>query len=170
MFTPVNPRRLRHLDLPSTVLRRCPAGHPLVLRCHPVRVIDGRPEPFPTLFWLACPAVTRAIARLEQLGWIEAIEREIDSDTALRRALESDHAAYAAEREGLLSESERRLLADFGLLEPLRQRGIGGSRSLTRLKCLHLHYAHHLARGSAIGRRIDSMATISLCEAPSTTS
>lgn len=128
-----------------------------------MRVVDGRPEPFPTLFWLACPAVTRTIARLEHSGWIEAIEREVDSDPVLRHALERDHAAYAAEREGLLSESERRLLADFGLLEPLRQRGIGGSRSLTRLKCLHLHYAHHLARGSAIGRRIESVATISPC-------
>jgi hypothetical protein len=159
----VSPRPLRFDDLPSTVARSCPAGHPLVLRCRPLRVVAGRPLPFPTLYWLACPEVARAIARLEHQGFIERLERELRDDAGFRAEVAHDHAAYAAEREAALSEEERRLLASHGLLEPLRVRGIGGSRAFDRLKCLHLHYAHHLARGSAVGRRLDAIASIRPC-------
>ena len=54
------------------VVARCSAdgGHPLVIRNHPVDA-DGRP--FPTLYWLTCPAAVKAVARLESEGWIKRL-------------------------------------------------------------------------------------------------
>jgi len=45
--------------------------------------------------------------------------------------------------------------------------GIGGIADRATVKCLHLHYAHHLARGSALGEAIDALGEIRLCDAPS---
>ena len=150
--------KLRYDDLRAEAVRRCPAGHPLVLRCHPVRIVRGRPSPFPTLFWLACDSLHRKLARLEHRGAIRALERRLLEDGALRARVERDHAAYRDERLSLLADDERELLERFSLLDDLRRRGIGGVSAATSVKCLHLHYAHHLARGSALGPLIEELA------------
>lgn len=129
-----------------------------------MRIVAGRPEPFPTLYWLACPEVAHRIARLEHQGWIGRLEREIEIDAEFRAELVRDHERYASERDALLSDAEKTLLESHGLLTALRARGIGGAYTLTKLKCLHLHYAHHLARGSAVGRRIDAIESIRPCD------
>ena len=46
---------------------------------------------------------------------------------------------------------ERERLAASGILRSLTERGIGGIADFTRLKCLHLHVAHALARENPIG-------------------
>ena len=148
----------KHDFVDSTVIRRCPVGHDLVLRCHPLRRDRERPEPFPTLFWLACDAVGAQIARLEYAGGVAEIERRIAADTELRARVHADHDAYIAERWALLSEAEQHRVAVAGLTRSLRERGIGGITNRDSVKCLHLHYAHHLARDSAIGELIETLA------------
>lgn len=129
------------------VERRCPYGYPQVVRVHPL--MDG--NPFPTLFWLSCPFLVRAVSELEARGEIDRLEREVAKDPDLAAALRDAHRAYALERASHLSEDERERLAASGILRSLTERGIGGIADFTRIKCLHLHIAHALARENPIG-------------------
>lgn len=143
--------RLRHPDLAASVEQSCPDGHARVLRCHPLRIVDGRPVPFPTLFWLACPVLIRALSNLERAGHIKQLQALVLDDDGLRERLRVAHAAYCDERTGLLADDELDLLAAHGLERCSGLVGIGGLRDPTTIKCLHLHYAHHLARSNPIG-------------------
>jgi exopolyphosphatase/guanosine-5'-triphosphate,3'-diphosphate pyrophosphatase len=119
----------REPTTPFTVVVRCPGGHPLVIRNAPV---DASGDPFPTLFWLTCPEAGRAVSRLESEGWIARLGERLETDPAFARAVERAHAAYALERAVGHPGAE-----SYG--------GVGGTRRA--LKCLHAHYAHHLAGG-----------------------
>jgi exopolyphosphatase/guanosine-5'-triphosphate,3'-diphosphate pyrophosphatase len=112
-----------------SVVARCPDGHPLVIRNHPV---DAEGHPFPTLFWLACPVAVRAVSRVESEGAIARLNARVDAEPALAAALSATHEAYATERAR--DEPEAR---PWG--------GVGGTR--TGVKCLHAHYANHVAGG-----------------------
>lgn len=158
-------RSLKHADVLSTVETTCPSGHPQVLRCHPLRQGEGRFAPFPTQFWLVCPQLTYALSRLEHEGWITRLQERMDADADFRAAVERDHARYAEERLTWLSDDERAEIERRNLLAEFSERGIGGTRDRTKVKCLHLHYAHHLARGSAIGRALDELGVLTPCAA-----
>jgi exopolyphosphatase/guanosine-5'-triphosphate,3'-diphosphate pyrophosphatase len=112
-----------------TVVARCAPGHPLVIRNEP---FDADGAPFPTRFWLTCPVATRAVSRIESDGEIARLNARFDADPAFAAALERSHVAYARERARIHPEAEA-----FG--------GVGGTR--TGVKCLHAHYANHLAGG-----------------------
>jgi len=155
--------RLRHPDVHGTVATHCPVGHPQVLRCHPLRRGGDRFEPFPTLFWLVCPQLTRALSRLEHEGWITRLQDRLAADATFRADVGRDHDAYVEERWSLLSAEERAEVGRRGLTAELCERGIGGTRDRGTLKCLHLHYAHHLARGSAVGRALDELGVLAPC-------
>ncbi len=122
------------------VAARCvepgPAGtHPLVIRNHPV---DPGGNPFPTLFWLTCPQAVKAVSRLESTGEIGRLNERFDHDDSFRESVERAHAEYASERA-----REHPPAGAWG--------GVGGTR--TGVKCLHAHYANHLAGGDdPIGR------------------
>jgi exopolyphosphatase/guanosine-5'-triphosphate,3'-diphosphate pyrophosphatase len=115
----------REPTVPFRVVARCPGGHPLVIRNRPV---DERGEPFPTLYWLTCPTAVKAVSRLESEGWIARLE----ADPEIVAAVAAADEAYAEEREQLGSGSGS-------------QGGVGGARG--GVKCLHAHYAYHLAGG-----------------------
>ncbi|HEX5950756.1 MAG TPA: DUF501 domain-containing protein, partial [Actinomycetota bacterium] len=114
---------------PFTVVARCPDGHPFVIRNHPV---DAEGHPFPTLFWLTCPAAVRAVSRVESRGAIARVNDRLEADETFAEALDAAHRAYAAERARAVPEA-----AGWG--------GVGGTR--VGLKCLHAHYANHVAGG-----------------------
>jgi exopolyphosphatase/guanosine-5'-triphosphate,3'-diphosphate pyrophosphatase len=119
----------REPTVPYTVVARCSGGHPLVTRNKP---FDAEGTPFPTLFWLTCPDAVRAVSRLESAGAIAELNGRIHADADLALAVERAHAEYARER----AHDDPRAEA-FG--------GVGGTR--IGLKCLHAHYANHLAGG-----------------------
>lgn len=119
----------REPTTPFTVVVRCPDGHPLVIRNAP---FDAEGRPFPTLFWLTCPHAVRAVSRLESEGAIARLNERFDHDATFARAVERAHASYAAERA-------------VGYPGADAHGGVGGTRR--GLKCLHAHYAHHLAGG-----------------------
>ena len=125
----------REPTTPFTVVARCPDGHPLVIRNEP---IDAGGKPFPTLFWLTCPAASRSVSRLESEGWISRLNERLPREAELSAALERAHDEYAQERARGHAGAEA-----FG--------GVGGTR--TGVKCLHAHYANHLAGGEdPVGR------------------
>ncbi|MGZ5318226.1 MAG: DUF501 domain-containing protein [Actinomycetota bacterium] len=111
------------------VVARCTGGHPLVIRNAP---LDANGDPFPTTYWLTCPEAVKAVARVESEGWIARLNDRVQDDEAFDEALEAAHRAYAEERGADLPEARA-----WG--------GVAGTR--TGVKCLHAHYAYHLAGG-----------------------
>jgi exopolyphosphatase / guanosine-5'-triphosphate,3'-diphosphate pyrophosphatase len=114
------------------VIVRCPSGHPLAIRNAPVAA-DG--SPFPTMFWLTCPDAVAAVSRLEADGWIQRLNDRYGSDPAFRADVDRAHVEAAAERARVLPEA-----GAWG--------GVGGTSR--GLKCLHAHYANHLAGGDDV--------------------
>jgi len=109
-------------------------GAPVVLRNAPF-LDDG--TPMPTLYWLAGREANRLIGRLESDGGVRRAEAEVSAEdvaAAHRRYAEARDAAIPADHTG-----------------PRPSGGVGGTRE--GVKCLHAHYAHHLAGGDdAVGR------------------
>jgi exopolyphosphatase/guanosine-5'-triphosphate,3'-diphosphate pyrophosphatase len=94
--------------------------------------VDQDGNPFPTLYWLTCPDAVKAVATLESQGWIKRLEQEAEVDPDLRTGLRKAHESYARERGRLLPGA-----GSWG--------GVGGAAR--GVKCLHAHYAYHLAGG-----------------------
>ncbi len=133
------------------IAARCPAGHPGVVVNYPVQRKKGRLVPFPTLFWLTCRELSRAISRLEMRGVIQELDERLHRDTPLAAGLRRNHELYIEQRWQILDEEDRRAVEAAGLATPLRSRGIGGMDNWQSVKCLHQHVAHHLATENVIG-------------------
>jgi hypothetical protein len=117
------------------VARRCHLGIPMVIESHP-RLPDG--SPFPTLFWLTCPVLTKRVGSLEAVGEMSSLNDELREDAALRARVADDVTRYAELRDRHLR------------LEGADVPGGGPDR----VKCLHAHVAHELAAPpSSIGAR-----------------
>jgi len=128
------------------VAARCPDGSPAVTEQWPY---DDAGDPFPTTYYLTCPHLVAAVARLEAAGGVERWSEEVERDAALAADLER-----ATEEQRLI----RRELAG-GKVGPdggsSLELGIGGSANPRRLKCLHAHAAYALAQpGYLVGERI----------------
>tara|TARA_Y100000746_G_scaffold226165_1_gene230915 strand:+ start:2789 stop:3280 length:492 start_codon:yes stop_codon:yes gene_type:complete len=104
------------------------AGEPVVIRNEPI-MEDGRP--MPTRFWLVCPKLCLAVARLEGKGGVKAAEAEVD-----QTELSATHSQYAKERDALIPSEYS---------GPRPSGGVGGTRR--GVKCLHTHLAHYLFTG-----------------------
>ena len=111
------------------VVVRDATGAPAVVRNNPF-TYDG--TPMPTRYWLVDPVLVRAVSQLEARGGVRAAQAAVDPEV-LRRA----HEIYTAERDALIDEN---------YAGPRPYGGVGGTR--TGVKCLHAHYAWHLAGGS----------------------
>ena len=121
----------------EVVVRDPDTGDPLVLRNAPV-LDDGRP--MPTRYWLLQSVTSTRIGRLEADGGVDRAERAIDPVE-----LAAAHDRYAAERDAALPA---------GHLGPRPSGGVAGTR--IGVKCLHAHYAWHLAGGDdPVGRWVD---------------
>ena len=121
-----------------TVVVRDADGSPLVIRNAPL-LADG--TPMPTLYWLVGARQREAIGRLEASGGVRNAELEVDP-----RALQAAHDRYAAERDALLPPEHT---------GPRPTGGVGGTRR--GVKCLHAHYAFHLAGGDdPVGAWVDA--------------
>jgi hypothetical protein len=137
------------------VAARCRYGLPAVVRTAP-RLPDG--TPFPTLYWLACPAARVAVGRLEAAGWNARLSERVAAEPDLARAHAAAHASYLAQRDAM-----DRLDGDPG---------VGGLPG--RVKCLHALYAHHVATGAdpvgrIVGQAVDPVDCPGPCvDAPST--
>ena len=144
--------------------RRCHWGYPQVIKVYPLLLNGaGGACPFPTLFWLTCPTLREQLSALEQRGYIKEIERLLAEDEQLQQEYHQNHRDYIAERWKALSAEDRALLEKRGLAPALMERGIGGIADRNRVKCLHLHYAHHLAWGNAIGRWVENHFPLKEC-------
>jgi hypothetical protein len=118
------------------IAARRPDGDPVVIRNAPL--LDSG-TPMPTRYWLIGPDEVRRIGQLEAAGGVDAAEAAVDPDQ-----LAAAHARYAAERDAELPR---------GYSGPRPSGGVGGTR--VGVKCLHAHWAWHLAGGDdPVGRWI----------------
>ncbi len=151
------PRGLRAVEA------RCAWGHPTVISVDPVLPGPRGPEPFPTLFWLTCPVLREQIARAEAGGGVREMEALVEGDASLAGAVAADHDRCASERAGLLRGPAREGARTRGFLPVLDGSGVAGSRDRRHVKCLHAHYAFHLARGGALGPILASRYGLAEC-------
>ncbi|HMC53295.1 MAG TPA: DUF501 domain-containing protein [Acidimicrobiales bacterium] len=109
-------------------------GEPVVI-CNAPLLDDG--TPMPTRWWLVGRTEREAVSRLEAGGGVRTAESAVDPE-----ALAAAHARYAAERDAAVPS---------GWPGPRPSGGVGGARQ--GVKCLHAHYAWHLAGGDdPVGR------------------
>jgi hypothetical protein len=112
---------------------RCAYGFPAVVEQPPFGP-DG--APFPTTYYLTCPWLVAALARIEAGGGVERWSERAAGDAQLRASVER------------ADEEQRRLRPELDV-------GIAGTRNPLKLKCLHAHAAFALARpGYELGERI----------------
>lgn len=137
-----------------TIAARRTDNKPSVIVNHPLIVNTNKLIPFPTLYWLVCPDLIKAVSRLEMNGWITRLEEQIHHDPALASAVEHDNARYAATRLSLLTDDDRQAAKQQGILGQLQSTGVAGNANPARLKCLHAHVAHQLAERNTIGQRV----------------
>lgn len=108
------------------VVVRDPDGSPVVLRNAPI-LDDG--TPMPTRYWLVGRRQVVAVSRLESTGGVRRAEAEVDPELVAEA-----HRRYAAERDAAIAPDHH---------GPRPSGGVAGTR--TGVKCLHAHYASHLA-------------------------
>jgi uncharacterized protein len=116
------------------VVVRDPEGRPVVIRNAPLM---GDGTPMPTRYWLVHAELRRLVSGLESSGGVRAAEAAVDPAEVARA-----HQRHAAERDSALPPDH---------VGPRPSGGVGGTRK--GVKCLHAHYAWHLAGGDdPVGR------------------
>ncbi|MEU4363909.1 DUF501 domain-containing protein [Promicromonospora sp. NPDC023987] len=115
------------------IAARCVCGRPTVARTAP-RLPDG--TPFPTVFYLTHPGAVAAASTLEANGVMREMTARLESDDELAAAYRKAHEHYLAQREAIAHVDE---IA-----------GISAGGMPTRVKCLHVLFAHALAAGPGV--------------------
>lgn len=109
-------------------------GSPVVIRNAAI-TDDG--TPMPTLYYLVDRELVRRVGTLEAAGGVKRAEAEVGLEE-----ITAIHRRYAAERDAEIPDD---------CSGPRPSGGVGGTRR--GLKCLHAHYAYHLAGGDdPVGR------------------
>lgn len=111
------------------IAARCVCGRPLVARTAP-RLPDG--TPFPTTYYLTHPGAVAAASSLEANGVMKQMTQWLHEDAELAAGYQKAHESYLADRE------------ELGHVEEID--GISAGGMPTRVKCLHVLFAHALAR------------------------
>jgi uncharacterized protein len=115
------------------VAHRCPCGLPDVVVTAP-RLDDG--TPFPTVFYLTCPAAAAVVGTLESGGVMREMTERLGADPALAAAYRQAHEDYLRRR------------SELGEVPEIAATSAGGMPD--RVKCLHALLAHALAAGPGV--------------------
>ena len=145
------------------VAYRCPSGHPGVALTYPLKSQAGRLAPFPSQMWLTCPQLTTSLSELERKGVIADLQQRLVGSADLQAQFANDHRRCIAHRWSLLSPEDRDLIQARNMTHIFAERGIGGVRHWMTIKCLHLHFAHHLTLGDTIGKLLEQEYGVEPC-------
>lgn len=128
------------------------SNQPLVLQVPPL--IQG--VPFPTVFWLCCPKIKKTIDRLEASGLVKRWEQRLQKEAQLLTKVFNDHERYRRYRYSLLSVEDIENCDNPNKIKDLKEKGVGGVKNWSQIRCLHMHYAHHLVQGNTLGALLES--------------
>ncbi|WP_084648373.1 DUF501 domain-containing protein [Acidipropionibacterium thoenii] len=118
---------------------RCSCGRPGVIATLPR--LPGN-SPFPTTYYLTCPALASRIGTIEASGEMARMTERLGQDAELARRYRQAHQAYL---------NDRRHYAEQAGLGPVPEiDGISAGGMPTRVKCLHALAAHALAAGPGV--------------------
>jgi hypothetical protein len=112
------------------VWARCPHGRPTVISTAPV-LEDG--SPFPTLYWLTCPALAAFASTEESAGQTAVWTRRLAQEPALAGRMRAADTEYRRRRQA------------YAGADPVPGVGIAGKSDPLAVKCLHAHAAAFLA-------------------------
>ena len=134
---------------------------PVVARLYPLNQneLKGRYSeemlPFPTMMWLTSKELKSRVSQLEVAGCIDSFQKRLDESPTAAQAMRAAHEAYAKERWSLLTADDIKTIKENnGWQESLEMTGVAGMRDFGKVKCLHSHLAHFLARpehGNVLG-------------------
>ncbi|MDA3648064.1 DUF501 domain-containing protein [Saccharopolyspora indica] len=113
------------------IAARDAAGEPTVVQTWP-RLEDG--TPFPTLYYLTAPQLVSHASTFEAEGLMREMQDRLADDAELAERYQRAHDSYLAERNAL--ESLGTEVSAGGMPD--------------RVKCLHVHIAHALAKGPGV--------------------
>lgn len=115
--------------------------------------------PFPTLFWLTHPEISKAIADLERRGFVGILEQRLNQDEKISNQFLQCHQDYARRRWECISRQDQEvLLSDENssirrMRSMMKDSGIAGTDFMSQIqpdgsfkasvKCLHAHYGHY---------------------------
>jgi len=114
---------------------------PLALRTYPLNggasrrkaKARGRLTPFPTLYWMCCPVIGKAIADLERRGFVRLYEERLIQSPDDWHQFVMAHKDYAEERWSILSDSHRYMIENnlegmnAGMKHMIQYSGIAGT-------------------------------------------
>lgn len=116
-----------------------PAGHPAVIASAP-RLPGG--EPFPTFYYLTCPAAVAAVSHLEANGVMREAEALLEADPQIAAAYARAHELYICQRT--------RAGEAAGIGEVPEIAGVSAGGMPRRVKCFHALLGHALAAGRGV--------------------
>jgi len=126
------------------ILVRCVYDYPQIIQLTPIKVTGGRPEinygAISNIIWLTCPYLNDKIHKLESVGFIEKIESFIQNDAALKIIMDEAHVHFYFMRSNLLEQVTEHLPPKKRMR--IFNKGVGGTKDISTLKCLHMHYSH----------------------------
>jgi len=117
---------------------RCPFGFPGVVKTAPRLPPD---EPFPTTYYLTCPAAVVACSRLEAASVMAEMTARLQDDPDLQDRYRAAHQAYLGARAELAKQ--------LGISDVPRPTVSAGGMP-DRVKCLHALVAQSLATGAGV--------------------
>ena len=151
------------LEIITKQLGRSPAGickimlrdaknRPVVLKVLPM----VRNKPFPSLYWLSHQKLSHEISHLEAQGLIKKLEQDIiPNDETFASQLKAANEEYAKKRYQELTKIENWENLPPSYIESIKSKGVGGLGDFSRVRCLHMHYAHHLVATNPVGQYLD---------------
>ena len=116
-------------------------------------IVDGKP--FPTLYWLCCRDLSKAIGSIETQGWVKEIEQKIATDEQLKSQYLLNQQQYVDRRRQQMTPEDQAIIERRGFSDMFERYGIGGISQWDKVRCLHMQYAHHLVDGNIIGELLD---------------
>ncbi len=138
--------------------------HPGIEVVYPLIHHADRVEPFPTIYYLRDPDLVHRMSELERRLVTHRLQAQLDGDPGLMQRFHADHARYRDGRWAMLTAADRQRIEASDSLGRAFCSGIAGVANFDRIKCLHAHYAEHLARsdtgGTTVGRLIDHASAV----------
>ena len=114
----------------------CSYGWPAVIRNEPY-TLTGRPNP--NLYYLTCPYLRRALAVMEERGWIVRLQKLAETEPVFARHLVHAQREHAA--------TWQRLAGRPWPSADAKAPRIAAASSDFAIKCLHAHVAWSLTHG-----------------------